>query len=82
MFYKVWSGAVKHIRTVLFQSKKPVELPGFAIFAPTRSVKPRTDQAPSEIACLVSGATRKDRDQNNIQVKLILHNDFINKCAD
>ena len=62
MFYKVWTGTVKHIRTVLFQQKKPVELPNFAIFAPTRSVKPHTDKTPSEIECLVGGATRKTKD--------------------
>jgi hypothetical protein len=59
MFYKVWNGTVKHLRTVLFTSKKPVELPGFAIFAPTRQVKPSTEKIPSEIACLVTGATMK-----------------------
>jgi hypothetical protein len=34
MFYKVWNGTVKHIKAVLSQQRKPVEVPGFGIFAP------------------------------------------------
>lgn len=35
MFYKVWTGISKHLQAVLLQQGKPIELPGFAIFAPT-----------------------------------------------
>ena len=34
MFYKVWNGTSKHLKNVLLQQRKAVELPGFGIFAP------------------------------------------------
>jgi hypothetical protein len=85
MFYKVWNATTKHIRAVLFQQKRPIELPLFAIFAPTKTVKPHTEKAPSEIEALMGNGSSKKSEKdanNNIHVKLILHNDFITKCAD
>jgi len=86
MFYKVWNATTKHIRAVLFQQKRPIELPYFAIFAPTKTVKPHTDKAPSEIEALMGNGSSKKldsgKDGSNINVKLILHNDFITKCGE
>jgi hypothetical protein len=90
MFYKVWSGTAKHLRSILFQQKRPVEIPGFAILAPLSqqptSVITDLDSKPikirgGEFESLING---KDaiRSAPSIQVKLILHNNFIEQCGD
>ena len=94
MFYKVWNGTVKHIKSVLFEQKKPVEIPGFAIFAPvlyaaqgTHGGQQQTDhsgqplkQKGGEIDFFLGNS--RDFKVKQTQVKLILHNEFLTKCGD
>lgn len=93
MFYKVWNGTVKHIKSVLFEQKKPVEIPGFAIFAPVLSTHAthhdgqQTDhsgkplkQRGGEIDYILGNS--RDFKAKSVQVKLIMHNDFLTKCGD
>ena len=92
MFYKVWSGLTKHLRSVLFQQGRPIELPGFAIFAPigTPGVNlEKTERSPNEIESLVGNSLAGKRwkalgkqGAGQMQLKLILHSDFLNKCGD
>jgi hypothetical protein len=83
MFYKVWSGTAKYIKKVLFQQRRPIEVPHFAIFAPVIQGKQGMGRTASEIDCLISNGGGKGKHNNNeVQVKLILHNDFLNKCGD
>jgi hypothetical protein len=83
MFYKVWSGTAKYIKQVLFQQRKPIEVPHFAIFAPVIQGKQGMGRTASEIDCLISnGGAKGKHNKNEVQVKLILHNDFLNKCGD
>jgi hypothetical protein len=59
MFYKVWSGLTKHLRQSLFTYRRPIELPNFAIFAPT-TPQPvnleKTERSPNEIESLVGNS--------------------------
>lgn len=79
MFYKVWNGTTKHIRSVVFTQKKPLELANFAIFAPVTSNK-KSGLHTSELDCLISngGVTNI----NHVEVKLIMHSDFLAKIGD
>jgi hypothetical protein len=95
MFYKVWNGASKHIKAVLFLQRRPVEMPGFAIFAPIQKHLMKIDEESEyggdvsashkplgEIDYLISnGGIKGGKDKSSI-VKLILHNDFVDKCGD
>jgi hypothetical protein len=59
MFYKVWSGLTKHLRSVLFQQRRPIEVPNFAIFAPIVAQKvnlEKTERSPNEIESLVGNS--------------------------
>jgi len=93
MFYKVWNGTVKHIKSVLSQQRKPIEVPGFAIFAPVIKAGPTIEDSPvtdhksrpmkqrgAEISYLVGNA--RDFKRPEQQVKLIMHSDFLTKCGD
>lgn len=93
MFYKVWNGTTKHIKAVLFQQRKPVELPGFAIFAPIQkhlmkddTESTRGNASPfkplNEIDYLVGNGGVKGPKDKSAHVKLILHNDFVDKCGE
>lgn len=37
MFYKVWTATTKYIRSVIYNSKKPIELANFMVFVPDSS---------------------------------------------
>jgi hypothetical protein len=92
MFYKVWNGLSKHLRSVLYQQRRPIELPNFAIFVPTTISHLNLEKAErplGEIETLVGSslvgkrwkALKKDS-ESAIHVKLILHSDFLTKCGD
>ena len=34
MFYKVWNGLTKYLKSVVISNRKPCEIQGFAIFLP------------------------------------------------
>ena len=59
MFYKVWSGLTKNLRSVLLQQRRPIELPNFAIFAPIAAQNvnlEKTERSPNEIESLVGSS--------------------------
>lgn len=89
MFYKVWSGVTKHIKAVLQQQRRPIEVPQFGIFTPVEVEKGgKRDRSPSEIETLLGNSfvgkktQAKSLDAQFLQVKLILHSDFLTKCGD
>jgi hypothetical protein len=86
MFYKVWNALGKHMHTVLMQQRRPIEVPGFAIFAPTTIETASTNklhhQVSSEINFMLSNWGVAARGKQPIQVKLILHSEFLTRCGD
>lgn len=83
MFYKVWTGLMKHLKAMVMGQRKPVEIPGFAILVPfNHPEKDASSTKPvSDIDYLMSNGGIKNA-KGPITVKLLMHNDFLEKCGD
>ena len=76
MFYKTWSAMTKYIRASLFEQRRPLEVPDFAIFVPSL-----LEQS--------SSSSQNDTNQigpksssESIKVKLLINEGFFKQCGE